>query len=221
MPASTKGGYDKARADYASKNDNNNRNQSSVQINGRTVTDPKQVATIEKNRAASAMYAAKTYKEQGIPIPTHLKAEVNKQAAAKVAAAAAAPMPAAPQPKPLLGGFTGLKDMIDGGGKNDSGPIFIGGLGAVANRLGIRPMGSGGGGGGDTAPARMAPSPGPNYYAPLGAPGKARESNNPLQSGEAAPLMAAPFMVLFVLTSPDSALFTTTLVSRSSISDFA
>ena len=72
MPASKKGGYDKARAEYASKNDNNNRNQNSVTINNRVVTDPKKVATIQKNREASAMYAAQAYKEQGTPIPQHL-----------------------------------------------------------------------------------------------------------------------------------------------------
>jgi hypothetical protein len=191
MPASKKGGYDKARAEYASKNDNNNRNQNSVTINNRVVTDPKKVATIQKNREASAMYATQAYKEQGTPIPQHLQATVNAQVAAQQAAAAAAPMPAAPQPKPLLGGFTGIRDMFDGGGKADSGPVFVGGLGALSNAVGIKPMGSGSGV--SNRVARMAPSPGPNYYAPLGAPGTARESNNPIQSGEvfAAPMMAS------------------------------
>ena len=191
MPASTKGGYDKARADYASKNDNNNKNQNSVQINGRTVTDPKEVARIERNREASAMYAAEAYKREGTPIPGHLQPYVNKQAAEKQAAAAAKAPTAAATPKAILGGFTGIRDMFDGGGKNDSGPVFIGGLGAMSNRLGISPMGSGAA---SVVPSRLPPSPGPNYYAPLGAPGKARESNNPEQSSgmsmAAAPMMA-------------------------------
>lgn len=210
MPPATKNGLDKAKADFANKNaggtNNNNKQNKSVTINGKVVTDPKKVATIEKNRAASAMYAAKDYKEQGTPIPKHLKEEVNRQAAVKAAAdaakakakAAAAAATPAPAPKPLLGGFTGIKDMIDGGGKNNSGPVFVGGLAPIANMVGLKPLGSGNNN--NTAQAllpkpllpKVTPSPGPNYYAPLGVPGKARESNNPIQSGEAAPLMAAP-----------------------------
>jgi hypothetical protein len=189
MPASTKGGYDKARADYASRNDNNNKNQNSVTVNGRTVTDAKQVATINKNREASAMYAAEAYRREGTPIPGHLQAIVNRQAAEQQAASnAKAGAASAATPKAILGGFTGLRDMFNGGGKGDSGPVFIGGLGAMSNRLGIKPMGAGAIGG--NVQPRMAPTPGPNYYAPLGAPGQARESNNPVQSMAAAPMMS-------------------------------
>jgi hypothetical protein len=189
MPASTKGGYDKARADYASKNDNNNKNQNSVTINGKVVTDAKQVDTINKNREASAMYAAKAYKEQGTPIPGHLKDIVNRQAAEKQAANnAKAAATGAAKPKAILGGFTGIRDMFDGGGANNQGPLFVGGVSAISNRLGLKPIG---GGNANTPGLRTAPSPGPNYYAPLGAPGTPRESNNPIQSGELLPVAAA------------------------------
>ena len=199
MPASTKGGYDKARADYASKNDNNNKNQNSVTINGRVVTDAKQVDTINKNREASAMYAAKAYKEQGTPIPGHLKDIVNRQAADRAAADSAKAPAGAATPKAILGGFTGIRDMFNGGGKDAAGPVFIGGLGAMSNRLGIQPMGAGSVTA--VAPARAAPTPGPNYYAPLGAPGKARESNNPAQSGGVVPT-AAPLMTPAAVVEP-------------------
>ena len=166
-----------------------NNNNKSVTINGKVVTDAKQVDTINKNREASAMYAAKAYKEQGTPIPGHLKDIVNRQAAEKQAADNAKAPAGAATPKAILGGFTGIKDMFNGGGKDAAGPVFVGGLGAMSNRLGIKPMGAGTIGG----VVKPAPSPGPNYYAPLGAPGKARESNNPIQSGEFVP-SAAPLM---------------------------
>ena len=200
----TKDQKDRNVGGYSNNNNggtnNNNNQQKSVTINNRVVTDPKQVATIEKNREASAMYAAKAYKEQGTPIPTHLQATVNKQVAAQQVAAAAAPMPAAPQPKPLLGGFTGIRDMFDGGGKGDSGPFFVGGLGALSNAVGLKPMGAGAIGG----VAKPTPSPGPNYYAPLGAPGKARESNNPEQSSGMS-MMAAPMMAPAAVVEPPPA----------------
>ena len=42
----------------------------------------------------------------------------------------------------LLGGYTGLRDMIDGGGAGRSGPTFQGGLlSQPLNELGIRPFG--------------------------------------------------------------------------------
>ena len=162
----------------------------SVNINGRTVTDPKQVDRIERNREASARYAADSYRREGTPIPSHLKATVNRQEAERQSASTSR-APTAATPKPLLGGFTGLRDMVDGGGKGQAGPVFIGGLGAMSNRLGIQPMGAGAIGG--NATPRMAPSPGPNYYAPLGAPGTPRESNNPIQSSGMS-MMAAPLM---------------------------
>ena len=195
MPPATKTGLDKAKAEYASSNagGTNNNNKNSVTVNGRVVTDPKQVATINKNREASAMYAAQAYKSQGTPIPGHLKDIVNRQEAERQAASSAK-AGAAPTatPKAMLGGFTGIRDMFDGGGKGQAGPVFVGGLGAMGNAVGLRPMGSGGGGNANVVP-RMAPTPGPNYYAPLGAPGQARESNNPIQSSGMS-MMAAPMM---------------------------
>ena len=74
MPPATKTGLDKARAEYASSNaGGTNNNNRSVTDNNRVVTDPQQVARIEANREASAMYAAQAYKSQGTPIPGHLK----------------------------------------------------------------------------------------------------------------------------------------------------
>jgi hypothetical protein len=53
----------------------------SVEINGRTVTDPKQVERIERNREASARYAVDAYRSEGTPIPPHLRETVNNQIA--------------------------------------------------------------------------------------------------------------------------------------------
>ena len=52
---------------------------SSIEINGRTVTDPKQVERIERNREASARYAVDAYQREGTPIPAHLRDTVDRQ----------------------------------------------------------------------------------------------------------------------------------------------
>ena len=169
---------------------NNNRNQNSVTVNGRVVTDPRQVETITKNREASARFAADAYRREGTPIPGHLRDTVNRQEAERQAAsdARAAARPAA-KPNPIAGFLT---DLVDGGGRGQAGPTFVGGLGPMFNRLGVKPMGSGGGN--NVVPSRLPPSPGPNYYAPLGAPGQARESNNPTQSSGMAMMSPAPMI---------------------------
>lgn len=185
----------------------NNNNRNSVTVNDRVVTDQQQIDRINRNREASAMYAEKAYREQGTPIPGHLKATVERRAAEQNAAAAAKAPAGAATPKALLGGFTGLRDMVDGGGKGQAGPVFIGGLGAMGNAVGLRPMGSGGGAN-NVVPSRLPPTPGPNYYAPLGAPGQARESNNPAQSSgmsmAAAPMMSPAPMVEAAPAAPQA-----------------
>lgn len=54
---------------------------SSIEINGRTVTDPAQIDRIERNREASARYAVDAYQREGTPIPAHLRDTVDRQIA--------------------------------------------------------------------------------------------------------------------------------------------
>ena len=180
----------------------------SVEINGRTVTDPKQVDRIERNREASARYAADAYRSEGTPVPTHLIPYVEAQATQK----------ASTPSKGILGGYTGLRDMVNGGGPGAAGPTFVGGpLANTLNRVGLRPFGgatavapaaakapaapaqpgifqqgfsrlTGGytgirdmfdGGGPGASANRLPPTPGPNYIAALGRPGTPREDRQP------------------------------------------
>jgi hypothetical protein len=48
----------------------------------------------------------------------------------------------------FFGGYTGLRDMFDGGGPGRSGDRFEGAFSGISNALGLSPLGSGGGGGG-------------------------------------------------------------------------
>ena len=175
----------------------------SVTVNGREVTDPTQVARIERNREASARYAADAYRSEGTPVPTYLIPYVEAQAAQKASAPS----------KGIFGGYTGLRDMVNGGGPGAAGPTFQGGILAnTLNRIGIKPIAGAaptrpapagvaattaptaarpglailggytglrdmfdGGGPGKSSPSRLPPTPGPNYIAALGRPGTPRE----------------------------------------------
>jgi len=48
-----------------------------------------------------------------------------------------------------MAGYTGLRDMFDGGGPGRSGSSFEGALSGIGNALGLSPSGGGGGGGGN------------------------------------------------------------------------
>lgn len=168
---------------------------SSVTINGKVVTDPQQVARITANQQAAARYAIQDYQSQGTPIPSNLRDEVNQ-------IIADGSMPGVGSNVTRI---TGLRDFIDGGGLGTSGPTFQGGpFSGVANAVGLKPVAPAGTGtrlangqlflGGDTAwndytrriqaadasvsAIRQSPSPGPNEFPGLGAPGKPREDNS-------------------------------------------
>ena len=168
----------------------------SVTINGRTVTDPQQVARIVANQQAAARYAIQDYQSQGTPIPSNLRDEVNQ-------IIADGSMPGVGTR--AVSGYTGLRDMFDGGGAGTSGPTFQGGpLSGALNTVGLKPMAPANSGtrlangalflGGDTAwneytnklqaadasvsAIRQTPTLGPNAFPGLGAPGKPREDNS-------------------------------------------
>lgn len=91
-------------------------------------------------------------------------------------------------------GFTGVKDMVNGGGPGAAGPTFQGGLTATAlNTLGVRPLGSG--------PA----APGPQYASPTApTPSVYSESPNSFMGGAATPAAPRPVKKEEVLpTSPE------------------
>lgn len=170
---------------------------SGFSLKGLFSTDP---ANVARNQQAAARYAIQDYQRQGTPIPSNLRDEVNQI----IASGTMPGVPkSGPQPAQTIGGYTGLRDMFDGGGAGKSGATFEGGgaLSAAANAVGLKPMAPVGTRladgalflGGDTAwndytrrleaadasvsAIRQSPSPGPNEFPGLGAPGKPRESN--------------------------------------------
>ena len=143
----------------------------SVEINGRTVTDPKQVERIERNREASARYAVDAYRSEGTPIPSHLRETVDNQIArgdygsgggsrnqgSSVIDRSPRPIPrGTPVSSPNF--FQRAGDFLQG-----TRPLV--GMGGVINSEGS---------------FLRNPSPGPNVYAGLGQPGMAREDTPPL-----------------------------------------
>ena len=151
----------------------------SVEINGRTVTDPKQVERIERNREASARYAVDAYQREGTPIPAHLRDTVDRQIergdygsgggsrnqGSSVINRSPRPIPrGTPVSSPNF--FQRAEDFLQG-----TRPLV--GMGGVINSEGslLRPSGPG---------PSPGPSPGPNVYAGLGQPGMAREDTPPL-----------------------------------------
>ena len=185
----------------------------SVEINGRTVTDPKQVERIERNREASARYAVDAYQREGAPIPPHLRETVNNQIArgdyssgggsrnqgSSVVDRSPRPIPrGTPVSSPNF--FQRAGDFLQG-----TRPLV--GMGGVINSEGslLRPSGPG---------PSPGPSPGPNVYAGLGQPGMAREDTPPLGAmpgtipesspspGSARPGSAPPVDPGFVYATP-------------------
>jgi hypothetical protein len=65
----------------ADRGSSSNDRPSSIEINGRTVTDPAQIDRIERNREASARNAVDSYQREGTPIPAHLRDTVDRQIA--------------------------------------------------------------------------------------------------------------------------------------------
>ena len=114
----------------------------STTVNGRTVTDPQQVDRIERNREASARYAADSYRREGTPIPPHLRSTVDAQIARGDYGGGGSGRTTGGG----IGGYTSIRDMFDGGGPGQSGSTFVGGpISRGLNAVGLRPMGGGGG----------------------------------------------------------------------------
>jgi len=106
------------------------------------------MATKEQNREAAARYAAMDNARNGTPIPSHLQAYVGGGSTGGTGSFGL--------PDPMSGrvtssggaggggifGYSGLRDMFDGGGRQQSGDQFKGGgYSGLLNALGIRPMG--------------------------------------------------------------------------------
>lgn len=194
---------------------------SSVEINGRTVTDPAQVQKITNNREAAARYAVNDYQQYGTPIPSNL---MNTSYIQNYGTPQSAPSGGGGGIK-MFGGYTGLRDMVNGGGPGTAGTTFQGGgaMSRAANALGVKPMGAGVGlttggtrigaggqlylGGNDAwnqytasldeatrgaRAARPAPTRGPNYIEGLGAPGTQDRGGDDGQSKSMSDTSAAP-----------------------------
>lgn len=188
------------RADYGPKAGGGR----SVTVNGRVVTDPKQVERIERNREGAARFAVQSYQSEGTPIPSHLRATVEAQIARGDYGGGGT------QRNTGGTGSFGLPDPMSGGkisriaGLNigrQTGGDGLGPVGATVNRAvqaltGFSSVGDMFDGGGRGAAAeRLPPTPGPNVFPGLGAPGQRSDSRE----------TAAPAAVVPTMTPPDVA----------------
>ena len=155
----------------------------SVTVNGRTVTDPKQVDRINRNREGAARYAVDSYQREGTPIPAHLRGTVESQIARGDYSSGGGQRNTGGTgsfglPDPMSGRISSVAG-LNVGGQTGGGNLFSRVTGGYT---GLGDMVNGGGPGA----AGMAPTPGPNAFAGLGAPG--RQSDN---AGGAAPMAPA------------------------------
>lgn len=162
----------------------------SVTINGRTVTDPQQVARIERNREASAMYAAQAYQRDGTPIPTALQPYVAKQVADKAAASARGGTGSFGLPDPMSGSVSsvfGIKMGTPSESRSGTGTLGLPDpmSGSIARIAGLNVGGE----------SRLPPTPGPNEFPGLGAPGRQSDRSNGLVPTSSAPTPPAAVMV--------------------------
>jgi hypothetical protein len=186
------------RADYGPKN-NSGGSDRSVTVNGRVVTDPQRVAQIERNREGAARYAVDAYQKEGTPIPSHLRGTVEAQIARGDYGGGGA------QRNTGGTGSFGLPDPMSGGKVSRIAGLRIGsqtggdgGGGGMISRItggytGLTDMINGGGPG--AAAQRQAPTPGPNYFAGLGAPGTPTDRGGQgfaAMIAPAAPVVSAP-----------------------------
>lgn len=144
--------------------------QRSVEINGRTVTDSKQVERIERNREAAAHYAVDRYQSEGSPIPSHLQSTVEAQVA-----------------RGDYGG--GLRDT--GGTRIANGALFLGGDAAWNDYTRSLQAADA-----SVRPARQAPTPGPNAFPGLGAPARGATAEASQFTAAPAPAAVAPTAAL-------------------------
>ena len=167
----------------------------SVTVNGRVVTDPQKVAQIERNREGAARYAVDAYQREGTPIPSHLKGTVEAQIARgdySTGTRNTGGTGSFGLPDPMSGGkisrIAGLNvgRQTGGDGGGGGGGLFASLTGGYT---GVADMFNGGGPG--AAAQRQAPTPGPNYFAGLGAPGTARDTTQ-AATPAAAPVVTPP-----------------------------
>jgi hypothetical protein len=164
----------------------------SVTVNGKVVTDPQKVAQIERNREGAARYAVDAYQKEGTPIPSHLKGTVEAQIARgdySTGTRNTGGTGAFGLPDPMSGGkissVAGLRVGSQTGG-GTGGSLFTSLTGGYT---GMADMINGGGPGA----AGAAATPGPNYFAGLGAPGTARDdSSGPGSVATLAPVATPP-----------------------------
>ena len=106
------------------------------------------MATVEQNRAAAARYAEMDNARNGTAIPSHLQGYVGGGSGGGTGSFGL-PDPMSGRVSSIGGaggggifGYSGLRDMFDGGGRRQSGDTFKGGgYSGLLNALGIRPMG--------------------------------------------------------------------------------
>lgn len=187
------------RADYGPKAGGGN----SVTVNGRVVTDPQRVAQIERNREGAARYAVQSYQREGTPIPSHLRATVEAQIARGDYGGGGTQRNTGGTgtlglPDPMSGGkisrVAGLNIGSQTGGGGGGGDLFARMTGGYT---GLGDMLNGGGPGA----AGMAPTPGPNVFPGLGAPGLPSEGG---QRAVVAPTTSAPVVSAPPVDSMDS-----------------
>ena len=153
----------------------------SVEINGRTITDPAQVERIERNREASARYAVDAYRDEGSPIPPHLQGVVDNQIARGVYSDN--------RLEPRSGN---ILDLFIGPAPGSTASI-LGTPGTTSPRGNALDLFTGPAPGSTASilgTPRSAPTPGPNYVAGLGMPGTPREDNLSMMAAPQAGLTA-------------------------------
>jgi hypothetical protein len=147
----------------ADRGSSSNDRPSSIEINGRTVTDPAQIDRIERNREASARNAVDSYQSEGTPIPAHLRDTVDRQIARgdydQKSSTRGSLLDLFRGPAPgSTASILGTRSTSQRGNLLD---LFLGPPpGSTASILGT---------------PRPGPTPGPGYYAGLGTPGVARD----------------------------------------------
>jgi hypothetical protein len=101
---------------------------------------------VDRNRQAAAMYAADSAERGGAGVPAHLQSYLPGGADFDPGRSRSFGGGGSGEPRAILGGYTSIRDMFDGGGRGASGPTFQGGLmSGVLNAAGISPYGQGSG----------------------------------------------------------------------------
>lgn len=173
---------------------------SGFSLRGLTSTDP---ANVARNQAAAARYAIQAYQSEGTPIPTNLRDEVNQIIADRsmpgVGVRPTGGTGSLGLPDPMSGGritrVAGLNvgNQTGGGTRVANGALFLGGNAAWNDYTRSLQAADA-----SVRPARQAPTPGPNAFPGLGAPGQGRSDRNEQTMAAPTPAAVAP------TTAPDS-----------------